>query len=124
MIFRCLTTLIFLFLLVPVNAAETLAQIRFNPFGYAEAEEPAVSERRSAGKTEGTPKPVVKPWKPVLLATIVAGEKSVANVAGKLVKIGQKVDGYKLLSVNRKSATFERSGHRYVLKLAARAKNK
>ena len=124
MIFQWLTTLIFLCLLFPVNAVESSVQIHFNPFGYTEAEEPVALERRSLGKTEGTPKPAVRPWKPVLLATIVAGDKSVANVAGKLVRVGQKIDGYKLLSVKRKSATFERSGHRYVLKLANRAKDK
>ena len=73
MIKRRLIPLFIPCLLTLASAAGSVEQIRFNPFGYTESDKSQIAERDSPGKTAVQSKPVVRSWKPLLLATIVAG---------------------------------------------------
>lgn len=41
-----------------------------------------------------------------LRATLMAGKASLANVGGKIIGIGEEVDGYKLVSIDESAAVF------------------
>jgi hypothetical protein len=51
--------------------------------------------------------PVPEPvWKPELRAVLVAGPKSIVNVGGALVRIGEQINGYRLVEVHEETAVF------------------
>ena len=50
------------------------------------------------------------PWMPELRAVMVAGSASMANVDGRLVAIGEEVEGHRLVEVTDRRAVFERDG--------------
>ncbi|MCP4407752.1 MAG: hypothetical protein GY807_08325 [Gammaproteobacteria bacterium] len=45
-----------------------------------------------------------------LRATLTLGNKSLANVGGKIIGIGEQVDGYRLLAVDEGVAVFAKNG--------------
>lgn len=45
-----------------------------------------------------------------LRGVLVAGRASLANVAGRFVRLGEQIDGYRLVLVTEDAATFERGG--------------
>lgn len=47
-----------------------------------------------------------QPWAPKLSGTLRAGRNSMANVNGNIVKLGETIDGYKLIEVDERSAIF------------------
>ena len=62
--------------------------------------------------------PVPEPvWKPELRAVMVAGPKSIVNVAGVLVRIGEQIDGYRLVEVHEETAVFVNNKKRVTLSL-------
>jgi len=62
--------------------------------------------------------PVPEPvWKPELRAIMVAGPKSIVNVAGALVRIGEQIDGYRLVEVHEETAVFVNNKKRVTLSL-------
>ncbi len=59
-----------------------------------------------------------------LQAVMVAGPKSIANVDGKMVRIGDEVYGYRLVEVHERGAVFEKNKTRFAVSIrsdAARA---
>jgi hypothetical protein len=56
-------------------------------------------------------------WKPELRAIMVAGPKSIVNVAGALVRIGEQIDGYRLVEVHEETAVFVKNTKRVTLSL-------
>ena len=52
-----------------------------------------------------------------LFATLRAGKNSMVNVQGKLVQLGEEIEGYKLVEVNDRSAVFANSEQRLLLSL-------
>lgn len=58
-----------------------------------------------------------KPWLPVLTSTLRAGSNSIAIVGGRVIKIGQQVEGYRLLEVGEQDALFEKDGNKIRLRL-------
>jgi hypothetical protein len=42
---------------------------------------------------------------------LLAGESSLANVGGRIVRLGDAVDGHRLVSVSEDGALFEHAGH-------------
>ena len=56
-------------------------------------------------------------WKPELRAIIVAGPKSIVNVEGALVRIGEQINGYRLVEVDEESAVFVNNKKRITLSL-------
>jgi hypothetical protein len=45
-----------------------------------------------------------------LRATLTLGRRSLANVAGKIIGIGEEIDGFRLLAVAEGSAVFVKNG--------------
>ena len=59
-----------------------------------------------------------------LQAVMVAGPKSIANVDGTMVRIGDQIYGYRLVEVHERGAVFEKNKARFVVSIsrdAARA---
>jgi len=52
-----------------------------------------------------------------LTGLILAGERTGALIDGMLIKVGQSIDGYRLVSVANNTAVFESAGERAVLRV-------
>ena len=50
-----------------------------------------------------------------LQAVLVAGPHSIANVDGVMVRVGDAIQGYRLVAVHDRSAVFEKNGARFTL---------
>ena len=50
-----------------------------------------------------------------LQAVMVAGPQSIANVDGVMVRVGESINGYRLLEVAHRSAVFEKNGAKFTL---------
>lgn len=86
------------------------ADLRHNPFqppAYAIAT-PASQAAAAAEHAEAVLR---------LQSILSAGENSVVSVNGQLLSVGDKIDGYRLLSTSETSATFARKGKRLTLKI-------
>lgn len=57
-------------------------------------------------------------WNPALTAVMVAGKNSLANVDGVIVKLGDEIDGYRLMQVKDYEAIFKKGNKRVVLTIA------
>lgn len=84
-----------------------------NPFKFAPAPEVALRQEKAPPKAKQ-----VLPPRFVLRATLAAGDHSVANIDGRMVAIGESVDGFVLQSVTHAAATFTKEGKTFVVKLA------
>ena len=51
-------------------------------------------------------------WAPKLTATLRAGRNSMANVNGNIIKLGETIDGYRLIEVDERSAVFVKNKQR------------
>lgn len=58
---------------------------------------------------------VNNPGSPRLIAVIVAGKKSLVNLNGTIIGIGEEKDGYRLLRVRDRKAIFKKGKKRVVL---------
>ena len=65
------------------------------------------------------PAPPPPEWKPELKAIITGGGTAMVNVEGRIVQMGQEIDGYRLVEVEERRATFVRDKVRYTLLLNA-----
>ena len=54
-------------------------------------------------------------WSLALLATLVGPTKRYADVAGRIMKPGDEVEGYRLLDVQEDNATFIKDGRRFTV---------
>jgi hypothetical protein len=62
--------------------------------------------------------PVPDPvWKPELRAVMVAGPKSIVNIDGALVRIGEQINGYRLVEVHEETAVFVNDKKKVTLSL-------
>jgi hypothetical protein len=50
-----------------------------------------------------------------LQAVLVAGSHSIANVDGVMLRVGESINGYRLLEVQHRSAVFEKNGAKFTL---------
>lgn len=57
--------------------------------------------------------------KPKLTAVIVAGKKSLVNLNGTIIGIGEQKDGYRLISVGDRKAIFEKRKKLVVLEMSS-----
>jgi hypothetical protein len=56
-----------------------------------------------------------------LRAVLAAGKSSLADVGGRIVRIGEEIDGFKLVAVHEGGAVFERGGRAISIDLQASA---
>ena len=68
----------------------------------------AVTAGRGKAAPEGKPKLNLQ-------AVLVAGSHSIANVDGVMVRVGESINGYRLLEVEHRSAVFEKNGAKFTL---------
>ena len=71
-------------------------------------------------ETESKPAPsgdIVASARPELYGVIVAGPRSIANLNGTLLAIGEELAGYELATVSEESATFIHDGDLVTLEL-------
>lgn len=90
-------------------SAESKPTLRHNPFVRPDA----VPAAPDAG-------PASRSGAPLLRATLVAGARSIVDLNGKLLAIGEEVDGYRLLEVRAWEAVFEYRGRRVTIEVDPR----
>jgi hypothetical protein len=71
-----------------------------------------VIPQQSLAKPEASNPSAQELWAPKLTATLRAGRKSMANVNGKIIKLGETIDGYRLIEVDERSAVFVKNKQR------------
>lgn len=49
-------------------------------------------------------------WTPHLISTLRAGDHSMANVGGKIIAVGEEINGYKLIKVSERAVVFVNQG--------------
>ena len=80
---------------------------------------PAVGQVPGTGSSAATPGRVkaAAEGKPKLnlQAVLVAGSHSIANVDGVMLRVGESINGYRLLEVQHRSAVFEKNGAKFTL---------
>lgn len=54
-------------------------------------------------------------WPPVLGAVLVAGRDSLVMIEGRRLRLGESIDGYRLLQVKPRQAIFGKDGRRFVV---------
>lgn len=57
-------------------------------------------------------------WNPTLKAVMVAGKNSLVNVDGVIIKLGEEIDGHRLIQVKDYEAIFKKGNKRVVLTIA------
>jgi hypothetical protein len=92
------------------TGANAAGEIQRNPFVRPPIE---VLQEQNPAETDRQ----IQAWRPVLRAVLVAGGKSVADLGGVILKIGESTNGYRLLTVREGTATFSRDGERVVISL-------
>ncbi|HUT41443.1 MAG TPA: hypothetical protein VM011_08890 [Gammaproteobacteria bacterium] len=97
----CILLLVVSLLHAVAQAADGTGPLRINPFVQPEvvADEagPAVSSNEDSMLLRGV---------------MLAGEQSLANIGGKIVGIGQEINGYRLIAVNESNVVLDRDGTR------------
>ncbi len=94
--------------------SEPAQPLRFNPF-----EAPDLEARAASGEDAKSLAPVA--WAPVLKATLVAGNDSLGDLGGVILRLGEETHGYRLVEVRRWEAVFVRAGQQIVLSVDPRS---
>ncbi len=110
-----------------LSVAERLAALHPGPAAATDALrlpaawERAVAAARVAAAHPGTPS-ADEPdaFAPQVSAVMTGGEQAGAKVNGAFVRVGEQVQGWTLVGVSARTATFERDGRRREAKLSAR----
>ena len=84
------------------GAEGSQTRLQTNPF-----ERPAVAEQQENMAMSSTNSATLALQ---LRATMQAGSKSLANISGMIIGIGQNIDGYKLVSVGERSVVLSKNG--------------
>lgn len=86
-------------------------RVRHDPF-----QRPVIPQQ-SAAATEVIKPSAQQSWAPKLTATLRAGHNSMANVNGNIIKLGETIDGYRLMEVDERSAVFAKNKQSIHLKI-------
>lgn len=92
-----------------VAAPDEASKLRNDPFDQHRT-------HRTDRRTEPTAS-APQAWRPELRAVLVAGDRSMADVGGIIVKLGGEVDGFRLVEVRDRKAVFVKSGTRLTLSI-------
>ncbi len=110
---RVLITLLFAGLVMGSDVlaadAESRIRLRFDPFVQPGAQTGGPGSPGQAGSRRA--------WSPELRATLVSDKRSLVNLGGTILELGEEAHGYRLLEVREDEAVFERSGSEIVLKM-------
>lgn len=86
--------------------------LRHDPFARPRLGPEAAAATSADGLPAAEPAP---PWQPELRGVMQAGASSLANVAGRVVTVGESVDGWRLLRVDDGSAVFAQGRKQTIL---------
>lgn len=101
------------------SQAETLQHDPFaRPLLTARTDTAAANTGATTVATNSDP---VSTWNPKLTAIMVAGKHSLVNLEGKLIRIGEESDGYRLVQVKDGEAIFKKDNQRVVLRMENQA---
>lgn len=93
--------------------AQEAAGLKHDPFAR-----PVLTGSAAPLLANTTKPPLPEPlWKPELRAIMLAGPKSIVNVSGVLVGIGEQTNGYRLVEVHEETAVFVNHKKRVTLSL-------
>ena len=90
------------------SAAPGDVELRWNPFVRPDLE--PEDDGGGAGGVAASAH-----WRPVLRATLVSGQRSLANLGGVVLGLGDEAHGYRLTEVRAWEAVFEKGGATVVL---------
>lgn len=90
-------------------ASKELDKPRFDPFAKPSKLPPSLSKTDNSESLFSNKKK--------LTATLRAGKNSMVSIEGKIVLLGEKINGYKLIEVNDQSAVFVNNDQRVLLSL-------
>jgi hypothetical protein len=91
----------------PVRADESGFQLQHNPFKHPDITQSPAKTGASETASAETEQAQLE-----LRATLTYGRHSLANVAGKIIAIGEEIEGFRLLEVDEGSALFVKNGTR------------
>lgn len=94
-----------------VTAGDPDAGLRYDPFARPNL---ALAPASAAQASEVA----AKEWRPQLRAVMLAGKSSMVNVEGTIVSLGGKIDGFRLIGVEERKATFMKDGARVELTMS------
>jgi hypothetical protein len=77
-------------------------------------QKPNIPQKSIVGP-EAEKAPSQQSWSPQLKATLRAGRNSMANVNGKIIKLGETINGYRLIGVGERSAILVKNKQRLQL---------
>jgi hypothetical protein len=77
-------------------------------------QKPKITEKYSE-EPEAVKAPSQQAWIPQLKATLRSGRNSMANINGKIIKLGETINGYQLIEVGEKSALLVKNNQRLPL---------
>jgi hypothetical protein len=83
-----------------------LNRVRHDPF-----QRPVIPQT-SIAETQASKPAAQQAWAPKLTATLRAGQNSMANVNGKIVKLGETINGYRMIEVDERSVVFAKNKQR------------
>ena len=91
--------------------------LKHDPFARPLLTQPTVnSTLATSNNTSGeTAIEIEVQWNPKLSAVMVAGKNSLVNIDGKIIRMGEETDGYRLVKVKDSEATFSRGSKRIIL---------
>ena len=99
---RMILPLCALLLVMTVSVAQLPERNPFQP--PIDLTEPAADRENTGAQQEAAPEPLD------LRATLLAGERSSANLGGLIVSIGDEIAGYRLVSVQEREALLSKDG--------------
>ena len=88
-------------------------RLEHDPFAWPPALRAPAPAKTGASAAE----PSAEVWQPRLRAVVVAGSRSMVNVGGSIVSLGEQFEGYRLVGVEENKATFSKNGLRVELKM-------
>ena len=112
---RVSLTVLLALLMAPgtAHATQPALILHTDPF-----EKPELSPRERPARLEQVIEvPQPPPWTPELRAIVVAPERSLVNVEGSILEVGETFEGHRLVEVRERSAVFERGDTQRTLSL-------
>lgn len=104
-----------------LGVAANAQPLRNDPFARPRLGSEAALASSADGPPAAEPAP---PWQPELRGVMQAGAASLANVGGRVVTIGESVDGWRLVRVDDGTALFVHGRRQTILSMNNAGQNK